>query len=271
MVTPGNELKDLGRYVSARRKAAFAHGYDELRNRRRHVSHLTQTDLATLVGVSSVVISKVEQGRYRNLTPALLHRIASALHLTNQQSIYLMGLFEERSKVQRSWEPAPAWVEASVKLVAHPAVVVDPAYSVVSINDKALSLIGSMSPSFEPRRNGATSIFQLAAVREFIKDWHGYAASLVSGMRLSYAMYPEYRDYIDQIVLQLESIDPQFSDFWNQDDPLVKPTIEKQFNHPDLGVLNILQILTDIVESPGLTKVEFIAADDATRDKFQRM
>lgn len=271
MILYSQEVEDIGRFVRARREACLASSYAELPNRRRHVQHLTQGDLADILNVSTAVISQIEQGRYPNLSASLLNRIGNALHFTPQQSFYVLGLLVERPKEQRSLQPAPEWVHTSIKAIAHPVVVTNPAFDMMSINDKARALFRSMNPGFAPKRNGATSIFQLATVREFIVDWEPYAASLVSGLRMNYAGYPDYRDYIDALVRRLESADSLFNTFWNLPDPLVKPTIEKQFRHPDLGLLNVRQILTEILEAPWLTRIEFIAADEETRQRFQHM
>lgn len=271
MIQDSREAKDIGRFIRARRETTQASDYSEIPNRRRHVAHLAQSDLAHLVHVSTVVISQIEQGRYPNLNRSILQRISQVLNFTQQQNIYLLGLLEDRPAEQHSVVSAPKWLIDSIGQISHPVVVVNPAYDLVSINENATALLGSMGPQFAPRRNSAVSIFQLPTVREFIQDWHAYAATLVSGIKMSYAMFPAWRDYIDDLVVRLESTDPHFHQLWSQDDPLVAPTIEKRFNHPELGILDVNQILTDIVEAPGLTRIDFIPADDETRRKFRLM
>lgn len=261
------EARDIGRYVRARREATAPTAYSELPNRRRHVQHLTQSDLADLTRISTVVISQIEQGRYPNLNHAILHRIAQTLKLTTQQETYLLGLFEPRAANQKALDPAPDWVHTFITSIEHPVVVVNPAYDIVCVNDPGKAL----NPNFEANRNSATMVFRHPPMREFFVDWLPYVSSVVSGLRMSYAMFPDYRDYIDSIAKQLEATDQIFNDLWNKDDPLVKPTFEKQLNHPELGMLNVLQILTDIVEAPSLTRVEFIPADAETREKFERL
>lgn len=265
------EVKDIGRFIHAQRRKANVEDFPDLPRRRRHVPYLTQDELAALLDVSTVVISQIEQGRYPNLNAPMLHRISATLRLTQQQSNYLRGLLTSRPDHQRSLEPAPDWVAASVKHIEHPVIVVNPAYDLLSVNDKARAFFGDVSLALSTTGNAAASIFQIPAMREFIEEWAAYAASLVSGLRMQYAMFPEYRDYIDDLALRLEEADEMFRDLWNQPDPLVKPTIEKTIDHSMLGRLNILQILTDIVEAPTLTKIEFIAADEETRKKFSRM
>jgi hypothetical protein len=94
---------------------------------------------------------------------------------------------------------------------------------------------------------------------------------VVSGLKMSYAMFPDARDQIDEVVGGLVQTNAYFAELWAQDDPLVKPTIEKQYKHPGVGQVNVLQILTDIVEAPGLTRIEIIPADEETRYKFERI
>lgn len=271
MIEDSREARDIGRFVRAIRETTDANNYDRIPTRRRHVAHLTQSDLAELADVSTVVISQIEQGRYPNLNGSIMQRISQALDLTKQQSIYLLGLLEVRPVRQNSFEPVPRWVTDTIDQISHPVIVVTPAYDLVGINAKAMSLFVSMGPQFAPKRNGAVSIFQVPAVREFIEDWHSYAASLVSGIKMSYAMFPDWRDHIDNIVERLETTDPVFHQLWSQDDPLVPPTIEKQFHHPEYGILNVKQILTDIVEAPSLTRIDFTPSDDDTRRKFKLM
>lgn len=271
MIPNSREAKDIGRFVRARRENTPANAYKEIPSRRRHVPHLTQSDLAELMDISTVVVSQIEQGRYPNLNLAILHRISRTLKFTQQQEMYLLGLFELRPKAQKSTQSAPAWVENSIKLVGHPVLVQDPAYGLLSLNSKSTWMFGSLEPGLEPNDNLVRFIFQNPRVRSFIAEWEFYSSTVVSGMRMYYAMHPDYRDYIDQLAQELEATDNYFKELWNQPDPLVKPTLEKTFIHPEAGELHVLQILTDIVEAPGLTRVELVPADDNTRRIFEQV
>ncbi len=265
------EVRDIGRFIRDRREATPTSNYAQLPQRRRHVPHLTQGDLAELVHVSNVVISQIEQGRYPNLTHAVLQRIVKALQFTPQQEVYVMGMLEPRAAVQKSLEPAPEWVTKSINLTAHPVGVVNPAYDVLAINPKLLALFGHVRSGFATKRNAATSIFTLPGVRELIDDWSAYSASVVSGLRISYAMFPNWRDYIDDLVERLRETDPWLGACWDRDNPLIKPTMEKTFHHPEVGEIRLMQILTDIVEAPGLTKIEFMPADEESAAKIANL
>lgn len=269
MIEDSCEARDIGRFIRARREKTLAHEFRDIPNRRRHVPHLTQSDLAELIDTSTVVVSQIEQGRYPNLNPAILQRLSRVLKLTPQQDSYLLELFKPRPITQKSSLDAPEWVTSSIQLIRHPIVVVDPALGLICLNKTAEWLFESMRPGFTPKSNAAESIFMIPAARKSFVEWEEYTASLVSGLRMTYAMYPEFRDHIDELASRLEVADPHFRTQWNLDDPLLKPTMEKKLIHPEAGELNVLQILTDIVEAPGLTRVELVPADETTRQKFE--
>lgn len=271
MSNNSHEVSAIGRFIRARREATDASAHIETAARRRHVSYLTQRDLAHLIGMSTVVISQIEQGRYPNLSRSILLKISQSLGFSQQQNVYVLGLFDERPAKQFALEPAPAWIHTSINHITHPVVVLNPAFDIVGINEHAKALFGNLSPNFALKRNSALSIFQVPAIREFIVEWEPYAASMVSGMKMNYAMFSGWRDYIDAVAHELCSIDDHFHYLWHQDDPLVKPTFQKQINHTEIGILNVMQILTDIIEVPGLTRIDFTPADDETRGKFERM
>lgn len=265
------QVGDIGRYVRARREATSIDAIEHISSRRRHVQHLTQSDLAELIGMSTVVISQIEQGRYPNLSRTILHRISESLALTQQQHTYLLGLFDKRPLSQRSPGPSPEWLTTSLNHIGHPAMVLNPGYDIVAINEKGKGFFGGINAEFSPNRNAAEVVFTLPAFKEFVPEWHQYAITVVSGIKINYAIFPAWRDYIDTVSKDLSNLSDLFAERWGLDDPLVTPTIEKVFHHPELGILNVRQILTDIIEAPGLTRVEIIPADDETRQKFGRL
>src|SRR5690554_5163328 len=122
MIEDSCEARDIGRFIRARREKTLAHEFRDIPNRRRHVPHLTQSDLAELIDTSTVVVSQIEQGRYPNLNPAILQRLSRVLKLTPQQDSYLLELFKPRPITQKSSLDAPEWVTSSIKLIRHPIV-----------------------------------------------------------------------------------------------------------------------------------------------------
>ena len=90
-------------------------------------------------------------------------------------------------------------------------------------------------------------------------------------MKMSFSLFPDFRDQIEAVAGRVCAADETFRALWDKADPLVSPSIEKVFNHPSLGELQVYQILTDLVEAKWLTKIEFIPANAETAAKMRAM
>lgn len=273
MVNAPPEYVEIGRFVRALRMARPAlipdtKEAEDTGRRRRHVPYLTQTELAGLVGVSTVVISQIEQGRYPNLTQATLRKITSALGLTGQNELYLLSLHNKRTQVQRGKEAPPSWITELVSTYEHPAMVVNPAYDVMAINSGAKSMLGSHAGRFIELGSIAEAVFQFEEMRTFFLQWERIARATVSGMRMGYGVHPDCRQHTSAVAKMLGEASDKFRHWWNQDNPLVDSPVETQFMHPELGVLNIIMLTSVIVEAPQLTMIEFLPTDTETREKL---
>lgn len=265
------EIRAVGRFIRAQRERTPAAAYRQLPGRRRHVLHITQAELAELVDVSTVVISQIEQGRYPNLTTSLMRRLITVLNLTPQQDVYLQGLLTRRPTRQREREDPPAWVVTAADMVTHPVAVVNPALDLLHANPAFHARFGRHMDAVLATGNAARSVFCLPELRAFINDWDDYAASAVSFLRMSWSMHAEFREYVERLAYDLSLHSESFRVLWGKDDPLARVTLEKSLNHPTLGTMQVLQILTDIVEASPLTRIEFFPADTESTGKMRQL
>lgn len=266
-----SEARDIGRFIRAKRELAGIDSYPRFPRRRRHVQHLTQGELAELVGVSTIVISQIEQARYPNVTSSVLNKIADALHFTSQQRHYLLGLLQPRAEAQVTEDAAPDWVQGFIEQMQYPAIIVNPVFEVKAANRYAEAFFGAASQQPLQNDNLARLVFLEPKIKALIADQEAMAASLVSGLKMYFAVAPHYRDRIENLGADLSASDEFFRKLWEQDDPLVRATIEKVFNHPILGPVKMNQILSDIVEAPNLTKIDFVPADEDSRTKLEAL
>ena len=263
------EFRDIGRFIRARRMASNALELPELpRRSRRHTPYVTQNELAERGGVSAVVISQIEQGKYPNLNISLLKRISQVLELNTQQEMFMLGLHTAAPDIQRGREPAPSWLIESIADVRHPVFVVNPAYDLAGWNKTAALILGEDGNEFLGTGNAVVAVFRIPRMKHFFADWNEFASTLVSGLRMSYGVHPDYREYISRFAAGMSEGDEFFHSLWMKDDPLVMPTIEKDLDHPALGHLRIIQIATVVVEAPKFTMVEWLPANEETREKL---
>lgn len=269
MVKLKPEFEDIGRFIRARRMASNAEAIADLpRRRRRHVPYLTQYELAELVDVSTVVISQIEQGKYPNLSVRMLKRIADVLHFHPQDEMFMLGLHTPTAKTQREVDPAPQWLLDSIAERRHPVFVVSPAYDLMGWNESAEKILGEHAQNYLETGNVVVSVFEIPDMKDYFVDWQEFATSLVSGLRMSYGVHADFREYVARFAEKMCERDDFFRELWEKDDPLMLPTIEKELNHPSLGRLRIFQVITLIVEATTFTMAEWLPADEETRAKL---
>ncbi|GAA1639544.1 helix-turn-helix transcriptional regulator [Nonomuraea maheshkhaliensis] len=83
---------ELGAYLRARREATRVADVGQPGGPRRRTPGLRRSELATVAGVSVEYLTRLEQGRDRNPSVAVLASLAEALRLTPQERIYLRHL-----------------------------------------------------------------------------------------------------------------------------------------------------------------------------------
>lgn len=59
---------------------------------RRRVAGLRREEVAGLAGISPLWYTMLETGRYRRVSPQMLHRLSTALHLSEAEAAYLFSL-----------------------------------------------------------------------------------------------------------------------------------------------------------------------------------
>lgn len=263
-----SEARDIGRYIRIKREDADISQYPDFPRRRRHVQHLTQGELAELVGVSTIVISQIEQARYPNVNASVLRRVARALKFTRQQELYLLGLLDVRPDEQVTEDLTPDWAQAYISQLSHPVILVNPVFDILSANHKARGLLESSTSQPLQGDNVIRLFFLEPAVRTLVPDFEDFGASVASGLKMFFAMSPSYRNRIEALGEEIAAQDETFRELWLLDNPITAATIEKVFVHPVLGEMKINQILSDLVEVPNLTKIDFLPGDDETRAKM---
>jgi transcriptional regulator with XRE-family HTH domain len=244
-----------------------------LQNRRRHVEHLTQADLAELAGVSVSLVAQVERGRYDNLNLALLRRLVDALDLGDDHQRYVQHM------VQLGEEPAPEApddVPESVRSVVDtcgpsPAMVLNPRFDVLYWNAAAAGMIIDFGQLPEAERNLVVAMFCVPEMRARWAEWAHSARNMVSSLRMQASLHPAYRASIDELAGDLSREDPLFARWWAEEDPQLSLDRERDFYHPRLGTLRLYQTLSEVPGSPHLSLLQFSPRDEETGHALEQL
>lgn len=235
--------------------------------------YLTQADLAELAGVSEALVAQVENGRYENLNASVVIKLSTALDLAPNQEQYLLNFLQAQSC---SRDPKPQDIPAMLRAVVRsslpsPAMILTPRLDVVHWNTTAARMLGDFSAMPTAHRNIVLQMFLEPTMRERWVNWADNARNMLAALRMFMSQNPVYRDDIALLAASVSERDRQFREWWNSEDPVLTPNREKDFRHPDVGMLHIYQTVGAVLGSPHHSILLMTPRDEATEAAFRMM
>lgn len=240
-------------------------------HRRRRIRHLTQSELAERAGVSTVIISKLEQAQYPNVNRKILQKIAIALDLTSDQQQYLYGLLQPAPTMAEVDTMVPDWLLASIREVNFPVSVINPSFDIVAHNSMYASVV--IDPlKLETEQRNIMYILMCDPERHAIfENWETNVRSMVSAMKLLYSILPHHRGRIASLVSKISASEPFMDELWEQADPMFEPTISKSMQHPKFGELQFHEVISQVVGTDALAVITLVPSNDSTRAVLERL
>jgi transcriptional regulator with XRE-family HTH domain len=263
----------LGEFLRARRarltpgEAGLAPG-----GGRRRTPGLRREELATVAGVSVDYYVRLEQGRERNPSPAVLTALARALRLDAEEHAHLFALARQAAQAgPDAGEPsAPATdVRPSIRrLLAtvrpSPAYVLGRCGDVLAANPEALELFAGLAEWPAERRNTVRYTFRHPAARALFPDWEARASGAVANLRTVAAEHPA-DPALAALVGELTAASADFAALWERHDIRRRRSAPNTFDHPEVGPLtltfDVLRIEND--QRIGLYQAEPGSPDEA--------
>lgn len=271
MQTAPTEWREIGNFIRGCRERAEPLSPVSPHGRNRQSAHLTQTELAELANVSTVLVSKLEQGQCENINPGILKRIAGALKLTNDDEQFMTGLLIPAPGDIHIDEAVPEWIQTGISGFNHPTAIVNPSFDILAWNSKLLGFMGDVSAVPPEQRNVVKSMFCNPAMRDMIHEWYDSAAVMVSSLKMIYALIPPFRCRIREMADSVAAQDPVFAQLWKDAPPKMSTRVTKKMIHPVLGELDTIEMVTQTIGQPFLFRVEFMPANTTCRRKMVRL
>lgn len=209
---------------------------------RRRVPGLRREELAQLAGVSVAYYIRLEQGRGRNVSTAVLDALANALRLTPAERDHLTHLVRP---VSRRLRPAgrtqgirPAVQELLDAMEGVPAYVVGRRLDILGWNRPARALLGDFAALPRRQRNLAWQVFLDPAARELYENWAAKAADVVGFLRRDAGRAPDDPD-LAALIGELSVKSTEFRTLWAAHDVQDKGFGVKVLRHPVVGRLTL--------------------------------
>ncbi|MFB8002024.1 helix-turn-helix transcriptional regulator [Nocardia sp. NPDC056000] len=233
---------DLGEFLQSRR-ARIAPADAGLREYgRRRVPGLRREEVAQLAGVSVDYYIRLEQGRGRNASDAVLDAVARALRLTDPERLHLYALARPTgTRPVASGGVYQATVREGTRLVLDaltaPAFVLGRRMDVIAWNALGDKVSGFSSVPAE-ERNQARYLFLNPVAPEFYPDWETVAVETAAFLRRDAGLHPD-DPALHALVDELSERSADFRRIWGAHPVKEKTHGGKRIRHPEAGLLDM--------------------------------
>jgi transcriptional regulator with XRE-family HTH domain len=250
----------LGEFLRTRRERLSPEDVGLVARGQRRVLGLRREEVSLLAGISVEYYIRLEQGRERNPSAAVLDSLAVALCMDNDEFEHLYDL--ARPKPQCADTVACTAVpEGTVRLLAatpHPAVVQNKYMDVLAANGIAEAL----SPNMRAGVNRLRAVFLDPREREWQRDWEQATANSVAQLRS--AIGGDIRSSpAEALVAELTAKSPEFRDLWSRNDVERRPLSPIRLRHPRLSDLELYREKLFVAGTDGLVLVVYHAAPNS--------
>lgn len=224
---------------------------------RRRVPGLRREEVALLSGISLEYYIRLEQGRERNPSVAVLDSLAVALHLDTDEFVHLYEVARPTPRcidgVDRETVP-----EGTARLLAAlpvPAVVQNKYMDVLAANRIAEALWQNMRVG----ANRLRSAFLDPRERELLRDWEEATAGAVAQLRAAIGA-DAGSSPATALVAELMAKSPAFRDIWSRNEVQHGALSPIRLRHPRFGDIELCREKLLVAGTDGLALVVYFAA-----------
>jgi transcriptional regulator with XRE-family HTH domain len=264
-----NELKDLLKDFLKTRRAKITPDQVGLPSGgRRRVAGLRREEVALLAGVSVEYYVQIERGNVAGVSVEVLHAIAAALQLNEEETTHLFdlaraataGAVERRlAQGRTTGEQIPEGVQALMDaMVAAPAIVQNGHQDVLGANALGRALYADVFERARGRPNLARFVFLDDRAHELFPEWEKVADVSAAMLHVEAARSPDSMA-VTGLIGELATRSTEFRTRWAAHDVVAHVRGSKQFHHHVVGDLTLRWEALEIVSAPGITVIGYTA------------
>ncbi len=262
----------LGEFLRSRRARVTPADVGLPRSVRRRTPGLRREEVATLAGVSVDYYTRLEQGRDRHPSAAVLDALSLALRLTEDERSHLSLLAGQPAA--RTAPVAARQVRPSVHalletLLPLPAYVLSQAADILAWNVAVPRVLFEPAAVPTDERNLVRMTIVDPQMRRLWVDWDDVAREGVAQLRDAAVRYP-HDTRLRAMVGELLVTSPEFSRWWQEHDVAIACGRQKRVNHPECGSLRLYHESLHLV-ADGQIVVFYLPADDASTQAVRRL
>ncbi|MGW5861223.1 helix-turn-helix domain-containing protein [Streptomyces sp. NPDC055239] len=262
----------LAAFLRARRNQVRPEHHRLAPGAQRQVPGLRRDEVALLAGISTDYYVRLEQGRERRPSHAVVQGLCKALLLDAVAARHLRELSDTGGAVGTEAE-APRMdtdrLDAVHQLLGSmtvPALLVNRWLDIVDSN-----VLGDLlHAGLEPRDNYARLVFLAPGAQAFFTEWPELARCMVAALRAQ-AGSEAGSARLTPLLQELAAHSDVFRNAWVEHHLYEKAIDHKLFHHPGVGPLALDQHVLELPGSEGHRIWAFHPADGATSDALLRL
>ncbi|TDD73663.1 helix-turn-helix domain-containing protein [Actinomadura rubrisoli] len=233
--------------------------------RRRRTPGLRRSELATLAGVSVEYLTRLEQGRDRRPSPAVLGALADALRLPVEERLHLRIMSKAGDGTLCGAPPAesvrPTVLTLLGRLEPTPAILVNRLFDVLAWTDGYERLAGPAGLLDGRPPNLVRFTFTDARAKAAYPDWERVADERAAGLRAGSAEGdPHLAHLVDELVVTAGA---PFAERAKAGARLPRSAGVERFVHPEVGELRLAFETLGLPISDDQRLIAYLPADDA--------
>jgi transcriptional regulator with XRE-family HTH domain len=268
--TRPDNREDIREFLATRRARLSPADVGLPAGSRRRVPGLRREEVAVLAGVSIEWYTRLEKGHIAGVSEEVLDAVAGALRLNEAEHVYLFDLARaarptKRAPRRRKPVEVPEqlrWMIDSVQGSA--AIVANGRLDLLAVNALGRALYSPLFTDEQGPPNIARFQFLDAGAHDYYTDWDAAADVTAALLRTEAGRNPHNKELRD-LIGELSTLSEEFRTRWATHNVRLHYAGAKEFNHPDVGRMELAYHTMDVSAQRDLTLVTtFYTAEPGT-------
>lgn len=208
----------------------------------RRVPGLRRDEVAMLAGMSVDYYTRMEQGRIKHASDAIVNGLCKALRLNGTERSYLFSLFSPGAgrmvSQKRATTVRPILAQLMEQMEGTAAFIVGIGMEVLAMNELAKTLLHDFTTEVGLSRSLARWIFLSPEARALYLDWDAAASDTAAIIRKDSTSHPNDSE-LNELIGELMVKSDEFGQWWPQHRVYECSSGTKHLRHPFVGELEI--------------------------------
>lgn len=226
----------------------------------RRTPGLRREEVAGLAGISVEYLIRLERGRDRNPSAAVIAALAQVLRLDDDGHAHLAALAEVHTDPDYVDDRVPdAGLLTLLNEWPHPAILMNRFMDLLAVNRAGRTLHNHLA--LDVGDNMTRALFLDPRARSIYPDFDDVAAENVANLR-ALAGRDAHHPALVQLVGELSLSSDEFTQLWARNEVQTKTTGTKRLDLPDVGRLTLTWHTFEVSGAPGQLLVVYAPVAD---------